>query len=199
MVDPSKQPGAVHYPPLTHWEEHHATFTTPHLQHSALQCSLRKPLRFLLYIVSFFLYRASFHFCVYHSHLVGQPLCKTRSLRANWFCSLLQFASKLGRSVLWIWNMTSLLLCLNGGCYVTSAIRNQREYNKRKTNVERCLAFKSNQMCFDHNNVRLVWISHYIETINLLLTLCQRPVRLCGFDMRECKSNSLIQTISEIM
>lgn len=126
-------------------------------------------------------------------------LCKTRSLRANWFCSLLQFASKLGRSVLWIWNMTSLLLCLNGGCYVTSAIRNQREYNKRKTNVERCLAFKSNQMCFDHNNVRLVWISHYIETINLLLTLCQRPVWLCGFDMRECKSNSLIQTISEIM
>lgn len=37
------------------------------------------------------------------------------------------------------------------------------------------------------------------ETINLLLTLSQQPVRSCGFDMCECKSDSLTQTISEIM
>lgn len=42
LVGSGKQPRSVHYPPIPHWEEHHATFTTPHLLPSAVQRAWRK-------------------------------------------------------------------------------------------------------------------------------------------------------------
>lgn len=67
LVDSGKQPRSVHYPPLPHWEEHHATFTTQHLLPSALQRVWRKWLLFF-FILCLSLYTLLSFISVFITH-----------------------------------------------------------------------------------------------------------------------------------
>lgn len=125
-VGSGKQPCSVHYPPLPHWEEHHATFATPHLLPLALQCTRRK---WLLFSVYFVFLSAVFHFFVYRSHLVGLGCTKNQevqeqigftacfSLQANYTEVFCEYE---------IWFLCSCLLLLqNEKCYFTAGSCNQ--------------------------------------------------------------------------